>query len=120
MRKNGFELSECRVCGNEFRKPLHASFSSNSKVSKYYACPRCLSQVDFEEKTNLEARKEILLSEERVQELSLNAEELTREGKFDAKAECEHELGYLKKRPRNTSVPDQCLLCSKIIECMAT
>ncbi len=120
MRKNAFELSECKVCGEEFQKPLHASVTSDSKVSEYYACPRCLSQVDFEEKTNinLEARNEVLLSEERVQELSLNAEELTREGRFEIKAECQHELGYLKKRPRNTEVPDQCLICAKMIECM--
>lgn len=30
---------------------------------------------------------------------------------------CTHELGYLKTLPRKTPVPDECLSCSKIIEC---
>lgn len=32
---------------------------------------------------------------------------------------CGHFLGYLKKRPKNTPIPDECLTCSKMIECLA-
>jgi hypothetical protein len=33
-------------------------------------------------------------------------------------ADCQHFLGYLKKRPKGKSVPDECLTCNKMIECM--
>jgi len=40
------------------------------------------------------------------------------ESKSD-EVKCEHFLGYLKKRPKNTPIPDECLTYSKMIECLA-
>ena len=39
------------------------------------------------------------------------------ENKLEDEPGCTHELGYLKTLPRKTPVPDECLSCSKIIEC---
>jgi DNA-directed RNA polymerase subunit RPC12/RpoP len=122
MRNNMLSHFECSVCGEEFQKPLRASVTSGFKVSEYYACPNCLSQVDSDEELvdDQETQNGIVLSEERVQESVSNASEQSRGGTFEVKAECEYELGYLKRRPRNTSVPDQCLICTKMIECMTS
>lgn len=32
---------------------------------------------------------------------------------------CLHDFGYLGTLPRNTSIPDECLGCAKIIDCLA-
>jgi len=32
--------------------------------------------------------------------------------------ECHHFFGYLKKIPKNTSIPDECFGCSKMVECL--
>jgi hypothetical protein len=32
--------------------------------------------------------------------------------------ECPHHVGYLKKRSKDESVPDSCLTCPKILQCM--
>jgi hypothetical protein len=32
---------------------------------------------------------------------------------------CTHEFGYLKKRPKGTSIPDECLVCRKMIQCLS-
>jgi len=32
-------------------------------------------------------------------------------------AGCAHFLGYLKTRPKKSSIPDGCLTCSKILKC---
>jgi hypothetical protein len=32
--------------------------------------------------------------------------------------DCLHHVGYLKKRPKDESVPDSCLTCPKILQCM--
>jgi hypothetical protein len=32
--------------------------------------------------------------------------------------QCKHFLGYLKTRPKDMSVPDECLTCDKMIQCM--
>ncbi len=33
--------------------------------------------------------------------------------------ECSHYLGYLRKIPKNTPMPDECLSCHKMIECIS-
>jgi hypothetical protein len=116
----GIHNSECNVCGEEFEKPLRASVFSGSQISEYYACPRCLSQLMCEDKEERVADQEtpdtLLLSEEKVQEISLKAAEFNRENRSETT--CERELGYLKKRPRDTGIPDQCLICASMIDCM--
>jgi hypothetical protein len=31
---------------------------------------------------------------------------------------CPHHFGYLKEHPRNTPIPNECLTCTKIMECL--
>ncbi|MGQ9545081.1 MAG: hypothetical protein ACUVQX_04775, partial [Candidatus Bathycorpusculaceae bacterium] len=33
-------------------------------------------------------------------------------------ASCKHFLGYLRKRPKDSPIPDECLVCEKMIECL--
>jgi len=39
-------------------------------------------------------------------------------GKEVADAGCRHHMGYLKTRSKDEAVPDTCLTCSKILQCM--
>ncbi len=32
---------------------------------------------------------------------------------------CPHSFGYLKEHPKNTPIPNECLTCTKIMECLA-
>jgi hypothetical protein len=32
---------------------------------------------------------------------------------------CLHHFAYLSKLPKNTSIPEECFFCSRIIECIA-
>ena len=37
----------------------------------------------------------------------------------DAKSsECPHNFGYLREHPRNTPIPNECLTCTKIMDCL--
>lgn len=39
-------------------------------------------------------------------------------GKDSPVASCPHHVGYLKTRSKNEAVPDDCLTCPKILQCM--
>jgi hypothetical protein len=39
--------------------------------------------------------------------------------KMEETVACPHYLGYLKKRQKNSPIPEGCLTCNKIIECMS-
>lgn len=38
--------------------------------------------------------------------------------KIMAKTGCQYYFGYLKKIPKNASIPDECLTCPKITQCL--
>jgi DNA-directed RNA polymerase subunit RPC12/RpoP len=105
-------ISRCSTCGEEFKTPLLAMVSSGFIVEEYYACPKCLSKVgNLEQPENLE------------DDDAVNKEEEALEMKIEDDAEesvaCMHHLGYLKRRPKNTPIPEECLTCSKMIDCMS-
>ena len=43
------------------------------------------------------------------------------ENSRDAKTSgCPHHFGYLNEHPKNTPIPNECLTCTKIMECLAS
>jgi DNA-directed RNA polymerase subunit RPC12/RpoP len=102
--------SVCNACGEEFSSPLLAMVFSDYLVEEYYACPKCLSKVrsvERQEQTDIDEPKE----EESPLGMEVQAPAKTAVG-------CGHHLGFLKSRPKNTPIPEECLTCSKMIECM--
>jgi DNA-directed RNA polymerase subunit RPC12/RpoP len=101
--------SKCSECGHEFQKPLFASISSQGLAQTYYACPHCLARLPEAEEEDAGKTETPVPTRE--------AE------KTETKPEvqnCQHSFGYLKKRPKETAIPETCLTCEKIIECMAS
>jgi len=108
------ENSRCDTCGEEFEQPLFAVVYSDSFIEGYYACPRCLSRMgDVERPKNVEAEdaEEDDPSQEAKVEIEVD--------KMEETVACVHHLGYLKRRPKNTPIPEECLTCTKMIECMS-
>lgn len=126
------EHSRCPNCGEEINKLLFAVVDSDYIIEEYYGYPHCLAKIkDIEEKKTHEAPKneilkdfefsskigepEVTLSEEEDEEEPMEAKVTENKPK---PASCIHYAGYLKNRPKNTSVPDECLTCSEMIDCM--
>ncbi|MDH7564049.1 MAG: hypothetical protein QHH24_04080 [Candidatus Bathyarchaeota archaeon] len=85
--------------------PLLATVSSNGNVQQYYACPRCITRVN---KADARAREEPRIVVGAARRLEKPREE----------AGCSHFVGYLNRRPKNMPIPDECLTCSKMVECL--
>ncbi len=96
----------CNECGGTFQQPILATVSSSGNIKKYYACPRCMTQV----------RKKESQKSEKSGETSMSMKKTVT--KLAEGVKCEHFLGYLKKRPKDTPVPEECLTCDKMIECL--
>ena len=99
---------KCDKCGEQFQKPLFTSISSEGLVQTYYACPRCLSKVPEAEEKEIDKHEAVIQA--------IQAEETQPKPQTE---KCAHFLGYLKKKPKETSIPESCLTCEKIFECMA-
>jgi hypothetical protein len=100
----------CTGCNGTFQKPILATVSSRGCVKTYYACPRCLSKVGDVKHDKDGDDKETSISTEKVKKVAL--------AKHEDDVKCKHFLGYLKKRSKDAPIPDGCLTCNKMIECM--
>ena len=115
-------------CGKAFDTPVRLTDLSHKPHSEtYYACPYCLSKVDDVEKAEPSSISSELrhvhgegyglsASEDRSKNARGAAQrELSKMPALD----CPRHLGYLKTRPRDEIVPDGCLVCPKILQCMS-
>jgi len=107
--------SRCDTCGEEFENPLLAMVFADSLVEEYYACPKCLSKVASIREKNVKVSE---INEAEVEGLVEAPAALKFESSEGEAAGCVHHLGYLKNRPKNTPIPEECLTCSKMIDCM--
>jgi hypothetical protein len=96
----------CGECGEVFEKPVLATISSGGSSKTYYACPRCLTKVRDTAAPRTEKNGEKLIVAQRVKDSE------------KSESKCVHFLGFLKKRPKNMPIPDECLTCSRMIECL--
>jgi len=108
-RENAFSF-KCEECNGTFPKPILATVSSHGSVQTYQACPRCLSKVSNIQSYNKEKNVESSILAKNVKK--------TIEAKHEKSITCKHFLGYLKKRSKGMPIPDECLTCDKMIECL--
>jgi DNA-directed RNA polymerase subunit RPC12/RpoP len=88
-------------CGKEFERPTVLTDSSTMPRKSFYACPHCMSKID--------------IRTENLKIVSVNALEY---GKvFDSPAKCSHFSSFLSAMSKDIAVPDDCLMCPKILQC---
>jgi len=88
-------------CGKSFDKPTVLTDSSSMPRETYYACPYCMSKLDII-----------------VENMKLVGVRTTEYPKvFDSPAKCAHYYGFLTALPKDAPIPDECLICPKVLQC---
>jgi hypothetical protein len=106
-------------CGRVFAHPIKAeNLALKNKV--YNACPYCLTEITVE-------KSAITAEEEEREKLETSGE---KEGKRREslvlekvsvepnKPGCTHQFGYLSQRSTKEKIPEECMMCEKIVQCM--
>ncbi|MBX5328903.1 MAG: hypothetical protein QHH18_06775 [Candidatus Bathyarchaeota archaeon] len=88
-------------CGKTFEKPTVLTDSSTIPRQSYYACPYCNSKLD--------------IIVENMKIVSVKPTEYPKV--FDSPAKCAHYFGFLNAIPKDASIPDECLVCPKVLQC---
>lgn len=130
------EHSVCPSCGIEINKLLLAVVDSDYTVEEYYGCTHCLAKIiNIEEKKPHEAPKNEIISDfeadNKIADFKIVPENTLTEEEDEEEptganfvenkpkpASCNYHAGYLKNRPKNSPVPDECLTCVEMINCM--
>jgi hypothetical protein len=82
------------------------------RAQPYDACPYCLTKITIQDEPTIENKLE-----------DLPKPETDRNSKQQAAVEdkipgCQHHLGYLSERAQKEQIPEECLVCQTIVECM--
>lgn len=105
-------------CGNIFDKPLKALNLQND-LKPYYACPFCLTKVTAKnESTDFNKSEEL-------SEFEVNSEVPIKKSVESQSVEnpsnvvgCRYHFGYLGERTQKDQIPDDCIVCMNIVDCM--
>jgi len=90
-----------RGCGKTFEKPAVLTDNSTLPRQTYYACPHCMSKIDIV-----------------VENMKIVGVKSTDYPKvFDSPAKCAYYFGFLNSIPKDMPIPDECLVCPKILQC---
>jgi len=110
---------------------------STTPAEQYYACPHCFIKLDEDAENDenitpestpsppvhpsLEKVLNVISAQPQKEEEEKKKEEppvkpLEKEEK--GPSECPHHFGYLANRPKDVPIPQGCLTCTKIVDCM--
>lgn len=118
MENQGFTCSNPR-CARDFTNPIIVQDLSSKNKASYYACPYCFAEVAT--KKSLEVNEE-----EQTQRTKSTIVRQTIEQLKEVKPpqqppeiqKCPHHLGYLKQRSKDENIPEECMTCKKLLECL--
>ena len=105
----------CDSCGEKFEKPLFTTLSSGQVLKEYYACPKCLSKIISVDVQKAKKIKQPEISKEEEPKIDNTKTEMEKE----TIPGCKNNIGFLKRRPKSTPIPEECFTCCKMIDCMA-
>ena len=105
-------------CGKVFTNPVKTENFCSKNAEVYYACPFCLTEITLEESSTIVEEKQNLKtkkSESKEASGDFKERTLTEPSK---EQKCAHYLGYLSERSKKEKIPEECMMCEHIVQCM--
>jgi hypothetical protein len=95
-------------CQKKFENLIIVHDNSKMPADIYYACPYCLVKLD-------PTATQVLKKEEIFVEVKKETKRIHPEREIPTG--CPQYLGYLFVRPKDAIIPQECLICSKMLDC---
>jgi hypothetical protein len=107
-------------CGRVFANPIIVQNLNSENGGSYYACPYCLTEVVIEETSEVKEEKRALKKKRaKIKEAKAQSPKvkLTQQSSLK-KHKCPYYFGYLSQRSKKEKIPEECMTCEKIVQCM--
>ena len=106
-------------CGKVFVNPIKAKNLASKKAAPYDACPYCLTEIVIDEKESvgIKSEQKAELKETEIEELRAPMTE-EKAQTHTKPQKCVHNFGYLSKRSPKEKIPEECMMCENIVQCM--
>jgi hypothetical protein len=95
-------------CQQTFTVPLKTLNVQSNPTEPYYACPFCLTKL---QEPTLKIPKPAAVPSEAAPKKAHSSVD-------EKPTTCKFHLGYLSERAQKEQIPEDCLLCKSIVECM--
>ena len=88
-------------CKREISEPIIVNDFSNKSMRTFSGCPNCLFEVDVATFQIQKGKQKTTVEHEETNSLR-----------------CTHNIGYLTSRLQQNQIPQECLVCTNLLECM--
>lgn len=124
-------------CHKRIEEPILLNNLSTTPAEHYYACPHCFIKLDADVENDenitqestpspplhpsLEKVLDVISAQPQKEEEKKKKEEppvKSQEKEEKGPSGCPHHFGYLASRAKGAPIPQECLICPKIVECM--
>ena len=137
--ESGIVICPNPKCHKKIKQPILLNNLSTTPAEQYHACPHCFIKLDAEAENeeNITQKStpipppahpflEKVLDAISAQPQKEKKEEKKKEKppvkppekKEEGPSGCPHHFGYLTSRPKDAPIPQECLTCPKIVDCM--
>ncbi len=136
-KESGVVICPNPKCRRKIEDRILLNVLSTTPAEQYYACPHCFIKLNVGVENDENIAEESIPSSpvhpslEKVMDvISAQSEKEEDEEKKEEPAAkppeekgkgpsgCPHHFGYLASRAKGTPIPQECLICPKIMECM--
>ncbi len=97
--------------------PIRLTNLSAMPAQTYDACPFCFSKLG-ENVDNVVLKEAVSFDVSAQGESESECVKPPRDLDLPERLGCSHHFGYLKKRPKSEPIPEACLTCQKMIQCI--
>lgn len=108
-------------CGKTFTNPLKARNMGANNAKTFEACPYCLAEITVGMEDDLIEESKSAVRETKA---NIRTETVTKEARAALSSSgpkvegCKRHLGYLSQRSSKEKIPEECIMCDKIVQCM--
>ncbi|MGZ4850388.1 MAG: hypothetical protein ACXV2C_03300 [Candidatus Bathyarchaeia archaeon] len=92
-------------CKKTFNVPLKTLNLNQDSAEPFDACPYCLTRIEGNNEPEKTIAKSTLHKEKPAQ-------------KKEKPIDCHYHFGYLSEREQKEQIPDDCIVCKDILDCM--
>jgi hypothetical protein len=119
MNSQSFKCSNPE-CGMVFANPIIVQDMSSKNGSSYSACPYCLTEMVIEKASEVKQERRTLKKKRaKIKEAEAQPPKLKPPRPLSLKENnCPYHFGYLSQRSKKEKIPEECMTCEKIVQCM--
>lgn len=105
-------------CAKDFTTPITVQDLSSKNETSYSACPHCLTKIETENEPEIDEEETQTIESARIRQTIAQLKEIKATQPPPTIHKCPHRFGYLRTRSKSEGIPEECMICEKLLDCM--